>query len=256
MDSRRADSRPDLNDPEPALSVVIPVYNEGENIVSVLQRLHREVHVSPLEVLVVYDFPEDTTVPVVERLRSSYPAVRLVLNRFGRGALNALRTGLLGARGPYVLVTMADLSDDLGDVDAMYRLALEGADVVAGSRYVRGGGQHGGPFVKRTLSRAAGLSLHYLAGLGTRDPTNNFKLYSRRVLQAIRIESRGGFEVALELTVKAHLGGFRVVEVPTHWSDRTAGESQFQLRRWLPHYLRWYCEAVVARIRPVSGPRY
>ncbi len=248
MDPGRAQSGPDLNDPSPALSVVIPAYNEGENIVPVLEKLHQQVHVAPLEVLVVYDLAEDTTVPVVERLRSTYPDVCLLQNRFGRGALNALRTGLLSARAPYVLVTMADLSDDLRDVDAMYQLAREGADVVAGSRYMPGGGQQGGPFVKRSLSRAAGLSLHFLGGVGTHDPTNNFKLYSRRLLAALRIESTGGFELALELTVKAHLAGFRVAEVPTHWSDRTVGESRFQMRRWLPHYLRWYRKAMLARI--------
>lgn len=248
MDSGRDGGGPDLSELRPALSVVIPAYNEGENIVPVLAALHQQVRVAPLEILVVYDFAEDTTVPVVERLQSAYPDVRLVLNWFGRGALNALKTGLRDARAPYVLVTMADLSDDLSTVDAMYRLAVEGADVVAGSRYMRGGSQQGGPLVKRTLSRAAGLSLHYLGGVGTHDPTNNFKLYSRPLLQAVRIESAGGFELALELTVKAHLSGFKVAEVPTRWMDRTAGESRFRLRRWLPHYLRWYRQAMLARL--------
>lgn len=247
MDPRRVDSRPDLSATRPSLSVVIPAYNEGENIAQVLDALHQKVHVAPREVLIVYDFAEDTTVPVVQRLQSTYPDIRLVLNTLGRGALNALKTGLFAARAPYVLVTMADLSDDLDDVDAMYELARDGADVVAGSRYMRGGGQQGGPLVKRTLSRAAGLSLHFVAGVATHDPTNNFKLYSRKLIHAVRIESTGGFELALELTVKAHLAGFRVAEVPTHWSDRTAGESRFQLRKWLPHYLHWYREAMLAR---------
>lgn len=248
MDPGRTGSGPDLNASAPALSIVIPAYNEGENIAAVLERLDHDVHVSPIEVLIVCDFAADTTIPVVERMRSMYPAVRIVLNRFGRGALNALRTGLLDAQAPHVLVTMADLSDDLRDVDAMYRLALEGADVVAGSRYMRGGSQQGGPLLKRTLSRTAGLSLHLLGGIGTHDPTSNFKLYSRRLLHAVKIESTGGFELALELTVKAHLAGFHVAEVPTHWSDRTAGESRFQMRRWLPHYLRWYREAMLAKL--------
>lgn len=248
MDSGRAGGGPDLIDGRPALSVVIPAYNEGENISRVLVGLHDNVQARPLEVLVVYDFAEDTTVPVVKRLQSDYPDVRLVLNRFGRGALNAVKTGLFDARAPYVLVTMADLSDDLADVDAMYQLARQGADVVAGSRYMRGGVQEGGPLVKRTLSRAAGLSLHVVAGLATHDPTSNFKLYSRKLIEAVRIESTGGFELALELTVKAHLAGFNIAEVPTRWRDRTAGESRFQLRRWLPHYLRWYFMAMRGRI--------
>jgi hypothetical protein len=158
----------------------------------------------------------------------------------GRGVVYALKAGLADARAPYVLVTMADLSDDPLDIDRMYQLAEAGADVVAGSRYMKGGRQIGGPLVKRTLSRAAGLSLHWVGGVATHDSTNNFKLYSRRLLDQVQIESEAGFELAIELTVKAHLRGLRIVELPTTWRDRTAGESRFQMRKWIPHYLHWY----------------
>ena len=77
---------------------------------------------------------------------------------------------------------MADGSDEPHIVDAMVSLARDGADVVAASRYMRGGRQIGGPPLKRLLSRAAGLTLHWFAGVPTHDPTNNFKLYSRRSL--------------------------------------------------------------------------
>ena len=85
----------------------------------------------------------------------------------------------------------------------MVGLAWSGADVVSASRYMRGGGQIGGPRLKRLMSRAAGLTLHWFAGVPTHDPTNNFKLYSRAFLDAVTIESTAGFELALELTVKA-----------------------------------------------------
>ena len=85
-------------------------------------------------------------------------------------------------------------------------------------------------------------------GFRTHDPTNNFKLYSGTLLESVTIESTGGFELALELTVKAHLAGLRVAEVPTPWRDRTAGQSRFQLWQWLPHYLQWYRQAMLARI--------
>jgi dolichol-phosphate mannosyltransferase len=94
------------------------------------------------------------------------------------------------------------------------------------------------------LSRIAGLTLYHLAGVRTHDPTNNFKLYSKRYLDAVTIESRAGFELALELTVKATIEGRRVVEIPTTWRDRTSGTSNFKLRQWLPHYLRWYLTAL------------
>jgi dolichol-phosphate mannosyltransferase len=112
---------------------------------------------------------------------------------------------------------------------------------------MRGGRQEGGPRLKRLMSRTAGLTLHWFAGVPTHDPTNNFKLYARRFLDEVTIESTAGFELALELTVKATLAGRRIGEVPTTWRDRTAGQSNFKLRRWLPHYLHWYRLAFVVR---------
>ncbi len=144
---------------------------------------------------------------------------------------------------------MADGSDEPHIVDRMVARAHDGADVVAASRYMKGGHQIGGPLLKRLMSRTAGLSLHWIAGVPTHDPTNNFKLYRRTFLEATPIESTAGFELALELTVKATLGGRRVAEIPTTWRDRTAGQSNFQLRKWLPHYLRWYVVALRGRFR-------
>ena len=232
----------------PALSIVVPVYNEGENVVPTLRGIVEQSRIRPLEVLVVHDFDEDTTVPVVKRLQAEIPELQLHRNTIGRGVLNAIKSGLAAAHAPFVLVTMGDGSDDAGDIDAMYELALGGADVVAGSRYMRGGRQLGGPLLKRTMSRTAGLSLHWLAGIPVHDATSNFRLYSRHLLDKVTIESTGGFELGIELTVKAHLLGMRVAEVPTTWRDRTAGQSRFQLWQWLPRYLRWYWQGIAGRL--------
>ena len=235
-------------DETPALSVLVPVYNEGENVAPTLRGVVEKTHVRPLEVLVVHDFDEDTTVPVVKRMQSEFPELRLHRNTLGRGVLNAMKSGLRAARAPYVVITMGDGSDDAADIDAMYRLAQGGADVVAGSRYMSGGHQLGGPLLKRTMSRAAGLSLHWVGGLPTHDATSNFRLYSKRLLNQVTIESRGGFELGLELTVKAYRLGLRVAEVPTTWRDRTAGASRFKLVQWLPRYLHWYWRGIVGRV--------
>jgi len=120
----------------PRLSIVMPVYNEGENIRLVLEAVQREVKTRPIEVLVVYDFDEDNTVPVVVGMQALFPEVRLVRNDLGRGVLNALRKGFQVARASDVLVMMADGSDEPQVVDRMVALAAAGADVVAGSRYV------------------------------------------------------------------------------------------------------------------------
>jgi glycosyltransferase involved in cell wall biosynthesis len=228
---------------EPLTSLVVPVFNEAENIVPFLRDVAAKVR-EPHEILLVYDFPEDTTLPAVAALGPPCPNVRLIHNTLGRGVLNALKAGFQASRGDVVVVMMADRSDEPADVAAMTRLVREGMDVVAGSRYCRGGRQEGGPLLKRTLSRLAGVSLHYLAGLPVRDATNNFRAYSRRVVEEIPIEGTSSFALALELTVKAHGRGWRLSEVPTVWRDRTAGQSRFRLWAWLPHYLRWYWRAM------------
>jgi len=230
----------------PQLTVVMPVWNEGERVMPTIRALAAAV-TTPYELLVVHDMPEDTTVPVVERLAGEIPGLRAHHNTLGPGVLNAMKAGIAAARAPYVLITMADGSDEYGDVDRMVALAREGADVVAASRYMRGGRQVGGPRLKRFLSRAAGLSLHWVAGIPIHDATSNFKLYARRFLDATPIESEAGFELATELSVKATLQGRRLAEVPTTWRDRTGGESRFRLRKWLPHYLRWYLLAFRGR---------
>jgi len=231
----------------PELSIVVPVYNEGAAVVPVLRALSNAVR-TPHEILIVYDFDEDSTVPAVRAVADQLPAVRLHRNELGRGVLNAMKAGIAASRAPYVLVSMADGSDEPGIVDLMVAFARDGADVVAASRYMRGGRQVGGPLLKRLMSRTAGLTLHRFAGVPIHDPTNNFKLYSRRFLDSVTIESRAGFELALELSVKATVAGRRLAEVPTTWRDRTAGKSNFKLRAWLPHYLRWYLIALRSRL--------
>jgi glycosyltransferase involved in cell wall biosynthesis len=224
------------------LSLVIPVYNEADNVVPLLRDVEAKVR-EPHEVLLVYDFPEDSTLPAVTAMQPACPAVRLVHNTLGRGVLNAIKAGFQASGGDVIVVMMADRSDEPADVPEMAKLVRAGADVVAGSRYVRGGRQEGGPLVKRTLSRLAGMSLHYLAGLPIRDATNNFRAYSRRAVE-LPIEGQASFAIALELTLKAHWQGWRLAEVPTTWRDRTAGQSRFRLWAWLPHYLRWYLLAL------------
>jgi hypothetical protein len=148
---------------------------------------------------------------------------------------------------------MGDLSDDLTQVDEMLELYAQGYQIVAASRYMKGGRLVGGAFLKRNLSKWAGRTLHSLRGLPTSDATNAFKLYDAGMLNALTLESRGGFELSLEITVKAFLAGYRIAEIPTTWLDRTQGESRFKLWHWLPLYLKWYFHAFRPRIARVPA---
>lgn len=228
------------------LSIVMPVYNEGEVIEETIKRVETSVK-TPHELLIIYDMDEDTTIGPVKKLQTKYPNVKLVKNVYGRGALNALKTGLQKARGQAVCIMMADLTDDPEVLNQMIEKYNQGYDVVAASRYMKGGHQVGGPFLKQFMSRVAGISLHYLVGLPTHDATNSFRLYSKKFLNKAKIQSDGGFELALELTVKAYFSGFKVTEVPTTWTY-LAKESRFYLKKWLPKYLKWYFWAIKKRL--------
>jgi len=232
---------------KPQVSVVIPVYEEGESILTCLNRILREVRL-PCEILVVHDFPEDSTVPYVEKLAEEDPRVRAVLNTYGRGPANAIRFGIDAASAPVAVVTMADGSDDPRQIDELARLVDRGVVVAAASRYMPGGQQVGGPRIKKMMSAFAGRSLHWFARVGTRDATNSFKAYSTDFVREVGIESRSGFEIGLELTAKATRMRLPVAELPTIWLDRQLGDSRFDLARWMPSYLRWYRFAYGSRL--------
>lgn len=222
-----------------AVSVVIPAYDEGEAIVPVLERIVEAVD-SEVEVIVVVDFPEDTTVAAVEALAQGDPRLRVLVNTYGRGPAAAIRYGVDQVTNPVVVVTMADGSDDPRQIDALARLVERGVVVAAASRYSSGGQQVGGPMLKGMLSRGAGRSLGTFGRVGTRDATNSFKAYSSEFVREVGIHSRSGFEIGLELTAKARRLRLPVAELPTIWLDREFGESKFELKAWIPKYLRWY----------------
>lgn len=231
------------------VSIVIPVYNEGDAVATVLQRIRESVTL-PFEVLVVHDTPEDTTVPIVNGFSAHDPRIRAVLNTFGRGPANAIRFGMHAATAPVVVVTMADGCDDTTQIDDLTRLVERGVVVACASRYARGGQQVGGPFLKGFISRTAGLTLHVFARVGTRDATNSFKAYSRRFLEDVGVESNQGFEIGIELVAKARRRRLAVAEIPTIWLDRTFGVSNFKLLAWLPRYMKWYVHAFGRSSKP------
>jgi glycosyltransferase involved in cell wall biosynthesis len=234
----------------PPLTIVIPVYNEGANFKALWAELFSGIK-TPFTALVVYDFDGDNTLPVArEIIDGGERRITLVRNKYGRGVTNAIKTGLEAVESGPVLVTMADLSDELSTVDRMYALYLQGYDLICGSRYMPGGQLIGGPFMKQLMSRMSGLTLHWFRRVPTHDATNSFKLYDAQMVHDLKVESVAGFELGLELTVKAFLNGYRIAEIPSTWRDRTAGTSRFRVLHWLPHYLKWYFYAFQPKRKP------
>ena len=222
------------------LDIVIPVYNEGRNIVATLSALARSV-ATPARVLICYDDPDDDTLPAVRDNPQAHAGlpVELVRNA-GRGAHSAVMTGFAASRAPFVLMYPADDDYNAASVDRMVALARAGCDVVCASRFMPGGGMASCPLLKAVLVRSANFTLHHLARLPTRDASNGFRLFSRRVIERIAVQSDQGFCYSIELLVKAHRLGWKIAEVPVQWFERRHGETRFRVLRWLPAYLRWY----------------
>ena len=229
------------------ISVVVPVYNEGEEIVAFLDRLFEWV-TAPCEVFAVYDTPGDSTVPHLLDYAGHEVRLKPTHNTYGPGPARALRYGVEHATAEIIVVIMADGSDDPQQIDDLAHLVERGVVVAAASRYVKGGQQVGGPFLKSLMSRVAGLSLYYVARVGTRDATNSFKAYDRAFVEKVGIESDAGFEMGLEMVAKARRHRQPVAELPTIWLDRQTGQSNFKVRAWIPRYLRWYRYAFGSRL--------
>jgi glycosyltransferase involved in cell wall biosynthesis len=238
---------------KPRVSIVVPAYNEGASIEDFLGRVLEAVEL-PCELLVVVDTPEDTTLPYVEKYSRQDPRARHLLNTLGPGPAQAIRYGIEQSLADVVVVTMADGSDDPRQIDQLVRLIERGVVVAAASRYSRGGQQVGGPFLKGSMSRLAGLSLAWIARVGTRDATNSFKAYDMDFIRSVGIDSDAGFEIGIEMVAKARRARLPVAEIPTIWLDRDQGMSNFKLASWIPRYVRWWLFAFGSRL-PVEQVR-
>jgi dolichol-phosphate mannosyltransferase len=225
------------------LSIVIPAYNEADYILITLNKI-KELVAIDFECLVVVDNSNDSTIPFVSLFSNSDQRFKVVLNDLGKGPAMAIKKGIDCSLGDYIAIVSGDGSDDVSQIDELVRLVERGVSIAVASRHVRGGQLVGSPFIKGQLSKLAGLSLFYFARIGTRDATNNFKVYEKTFLDSIEIESLHGFELGLELVSKANSKKLRIAEIPTIWVERSEGESNFPLLKAIPRYLRWYIRAL------------
>lgn len=239
----------------PRLDIVVPVYNEGNIILATLAELRARVS-TPFRILICYDRPDDDTLSTIRSNPDKIEglAIEFVRNP-SRGAHAAVMAGFTASQAPYVLVFPADDDFNAGMIDAMVARAEQGVDVVCASRFIPGGCMVGCPWLKATLVRTAAFTLYYIARLPTRDATNGFRLFSRRVIDRIEVESDLGFCYSLEMLVKCHRLGWPVADVPAQWFERKQGTSRFQVLKWVPAYLRWYLYAFATTYlwRPASS---
>ncbi len=239
--------------------VIIPTYNEAANVEAIVRATRRELEaLAPDDhrILVVDDNSPDGTGELADGLAQELPALE-VLHRQGKAGLGqAYLAGFARALddgAEFVFEMDADFSHHPSYIGHMLK-AAETADLVLGSRYVRGGGVADWGMIRRAISYGGGVYARAVLGVGIHDLTGGFKCIRREVLEAIELESvrAEGYVFQIEITYRALLAGFRVREVPIIFRDRTAGTSKMSARiaaeaMWLVPRLRRSAALAVRR---------
>ncbi len=228
------------------LDIIIPIYNEQDNIERVLNQIKEHVK-TPYLITVVLQDKNDPTIEILKPLQKKMKNLHIIFTKNGVGMLKALKEGFANTKAPIITIMMGDLSDDAEDIDKMIAKINKGYDLVCASRYYKNGKRIGGPIIKGFLSYLACISLNAVIKLPTHDATNAFKTFKRSLLDEIVIESHEGFEMPIELTVKAFHKHKKITEIPTIWRDRESGKSKFTLWHNMPLYLRWYMYGIINR---------
>lgn len=208
--------------------VVVPTYNEAENVRRLLPEIRASVN--DVDVLVVDDSSPDGTGDIVKELAEGNPWISLLSRKGKEGLGKAYVAGFKEclSRNYDVIIQMdCDFSHQPKYLPVFLE-ALNDADLVLGSRYLKGGGTENWGLHRQFLSRGGNLYARTILGLPYSDLTGGFKCWSREVLSAIDLDtvSAAGYAFQMEMTFRAHRKGFRVKEVPIVFPDRTAGESK------------------------------
>ncbi len=215
--------------------VILPTYNEAGNVDAIVRAALAALGDAGVagNVLVVDDGSPDGTGEIADRLAEELDAVHVLHRPVKAGLGPAYLAGFdhaLGAGADLIIEMDADFSHDPADLPRLVA-AAEGADLVLGSRYVRGGRIAGWSLPRRLLSRAGSLYAAALLQSRVRDLTGGFKCFRRAVLEALDLEAiqANGYGFQIELTYRTLRAGFRVREIPITFHDRRAGTSKMTL---------------------------
>jgi glycosyltransferase involved in cell wall biosynthesis len=238
------------------LSILLPVRNEGINL-RIMLKILRAVVDEPHEVLVVYDSPQDDSIPVVQEMHQFYPELRGLENNLGRGVVNAIRAGVAASAGDVILIFAADEVGPVLAIEDMMALLREGCDFVSCTRYAHGGRRLGGSIIGAILSFSANWLFHRVAACPLTDATTGIKMFRKEIFSSLNLESRPvGWTVAFEMAIKAQHAGLRLGEVPIVSIDRLyGGESTFRVGPWIMEYSRWFFWGVRAAWKNRSPSR-
>lgn len=216
----------------PLLSVCIPAFNEEQNIGPTMDAVHATLAEAqiPFEFVIANDSSQDGTEAVVrERMAQGMP-VRLVNRRPPGGFGRAIRACLEHFRGDYVVVVMADLSDDPKDIVRYYDKLEEGFDAVFGSRFVKGAVVKDYPRFKWFANRCGNKMIQLLFWTKHNDTTNAFKAYRADAIRSLMPLYASHFNLTIEISLGLLVRNFKVASIPINWYGRTWGSAKFRIK--------------------------
>ncbi|MBI2143247.1 glycosyltransferase [Candidatus Woesearchaeota archaeon] len=223
-------------------TIIIPVLNHEESLEDVLRKTKGLAN----ETLIVCDITKTESRTEIKRwlesLKKRY-ALKVLYRENERGYGSAVKFGLDRASGGISVVMTGDNSDEPATVSKMIRLIEEGADVVCGTRFSRGGHIIGNIFKER-IARAISLAMRVLSRTNTFDATNGFRAYRTAVARKIKTEEKS-FAFNIEILVKIAEKGYKIAETMATWRNRESGKPNFQVRKEGREYARWTAYAVI-----------
>ncbi len=220
------------------LEIIIPVFNEGDRVVKLMDLFQKNIK-NDFRVLFCYDLENDNIFEYINKFKEFNFEIILVKNPL-RGPCSAIKEGLNSGNSDCVIVYPADDFINFNLLDKMYEEFTNGSHIVAASRFMKGGSMKGCPIIKSILVRTASFTLYYLSSIPIKDASNGFRLFSRKLLNEVNIESKVGFAYSLELLAKCNRLKYKISEMPAQWEERSKGSSRFKVFKWLPQYLKWY----------------
>lgn len=209
---------------QPLISIVIPAYNEESHVAATLQQIdeYSLLRAWPIEILVIDDGSTDATVAEVERAEAKIAVpIHLLKNDVNRGKGYSVRRGMMSSSGDFVLLSDADLSTPIYELDRLFRRAQRGYDIVIGSRALRNSQiEVHQPLYRELMGKAFNLILRSLGLSHFHDTQCGFKLFSRRAVDLIFPLARiNRFAFDVEILLIAQRLGLRIRELPVHWHD-------------------------------------
>ena len=228
------------------LDIIIPVYNEDENIVRLLKSLEDEI-VCNFRVLICYDSESDKTLKYVKNSNVIDKEILLIKNP-KQGPNSAIIEGINSSIAEIILVYMADDFENVKIINNMINLIERGNDLVIASRFIPGGNMLGAKKIKKVITVIGSYLIYYFARIPFKDCTNSFKMFSASLKNKIKLNSTTGFTFALELTIKSYLLNLKIIEIPSIWIEAKNRKSNFKIYKWLPYYIYWLVYSMIKNL--------